>query len=243
MEELSQKKKIIEQTFSKYPKNFEIDDKKVEKFAILIDFLLSENEKYNLTAIRDFETAVAKHIYDSITIAPYLPENSEIVDVGSGAGFPALPLAILRPDLKITALDSTEKKVGFIVKAAELLGLTNVTGVCGRAEELSASGEPLRERFDACVARSVAELRVLSEFCLPFVKKDGIFLAMKSENALHEINEAENATKALGCHAAPQKISLYQADNDGRMVWIYRKTDPTSEKYPRKFAQIKKKPL
>ena len=123
------------------------------------------------------------------------------------------------------------------------MGLGNVTGVCGRAEELSAYGEPLRERFDACTARSVAELRVLAEFCLPFVKKDGVFLAMKSENALHEIKEAENATKTLGCRAAPQKISLYRSDNDGRMVWIYQKTDPTPEKYPRKFALIKKKPL
>lgn len=243
MEKLPLKKNIIEQVFAKYPKICGINDEKVKNFAILLDFLLSENEKYNLTAIRDFEQAAAKHIYDSITIAPYLSENAEIVDVGSGAGFPALPLAILRPDLKITALDSTEKKVGFIVNASELLGLKNISGVCGRAEELSAPGELLREKFDACAARSVAELRVLAEFCLPFVKKGGIFLAMKSENALHEIKEAENATKTLGCRAAPQKISLYRSDNDNRMVWIYQKTDPTPEKYPRKFALIKKKPL
>ena len=243
MENLSEKKNVIEQMFANYPKITGIDDKTLSKFAILTDFLLSENEKYNLTAIRSFEQAVQKHIYDSITIAPYLSKNAKIVDIGSGAGFPALPLAILRPDLKVVAVDSTAKKVGFINQVAELLELSNATAVCGRAEELSAPGEAFRERFDCCVARSVAELRILSEFCIPFVKKSGIFLAMKSQSALHEIKDAENAAKMLGCKSAPNIISLYQSDNDYRMVWIFEKTDKTPDKYPRKFAQIKKKPL
>ena len=240
---LTEKKKQLEQEFEEYPEICEIDDEMVSKFAILTDFLLSENEKYNLTAIRSFDQAIRKHIYDSITISPYIPNGARVVDVGSGAGFPALPLAIVRPDLNITAVDSTAKKVGFICKAAELLGLSNVTGVCGRAEELSAPGETLREKFDVCVARSVAELRVLAEFCLPFVKKDGVFLAMKSQTAEHEIKEAANATKILGCRAAPNAISLYMSDNDERMLWIFRKTDKTPDKYPRAYAQIKKKPL
>ena len=243
MEILSDKKIVIEQMFSKYPKICEIDDEKVEKFAILTDFLLSENEKYNLTAIRSFDQAIQKHIYDSITVSPHIPEGARVIDVGSGAGFPALPLAIIRPDLKITALDSTAKKVGFIDKAAELLGLTNVTAVCGRAEEFAAPGEPLRASFDVCVARSVAELRILAEFCLPFVKEGGIFIAMKSKTAEHEIKEASNAVKTLGCRAAPDEISLYRSGDDDRTVWIFKKTEKTPEKYPRAFAQIKKKPL
>ena len=240
---LSEKKAILEQVFAVYPKICNFDDEMSSKFAILTDFLLSENEKYNLTAIRSFDQVIQKHIYDSITISPYIPENAEVVDIGSGAGFPALPLAIVRPDLKITAVDSTAKKVGFICKAAELLKLQNVAAACGRAEELSAPGEKLRERFDCCVARSVAELRVLAEFCLPFVKKGGIFLAMKSQSASHEINEAKNAAKTLGVAAEPNQISLYRSGEDDRTVWIFQKTDKTPDKYPRAYAQIKKKPL
>ena len=240
---LSEKKRILEQMFLKYPKICDFDDEKLSKFAILTDFLLSENEKYNLTAIRSFDQAIQKHIYDSITISPYIPENAEVVDIGSGAGFPTLPLAIARPDLKITAVDSTAKKVGFIRKAADLLELTNVDGVCGRAEELSAPGETLREMFDCCVARSVAELRVLAEFCLSFVKKGGIFLAMKSQSASHEINEAKNAVKTLGAAPEPEQMSLYRSGDDDRTVWIFKKTDKTPDKYPRAYAQIKKKPL
>ena len=240
---LSEKKEMLEQMFADYPKICEIDGEMLSKFAILTDFLLSENEKYNLTAIRSFDQAIRKHIYDSITISPYIPNGASVVDIGSGAGFPALPLAIVRPDIKVTAIDSTAKKVGFVCKAAELLRLSNVTGVCGRAEELSAIGCDLREKFDICVARSVAELRILTELCLPFAKKGGCFLAMKSQSALHEINEAENALQKLGCRKAPRQISLYQSDEDERVVWEFEKTDKTPDKLPRKFAQIKKKPL
>ena len=243
MDYISEKKEIIEQVFANYPKICDINDEMASKFVILTEFLLSENEKYNLTAIRDFDQAISKHIYDSVTISPYIPKGAFVVDIGSGAGFPALPLAIIRPDLNITAVDSTAKKVDLIKKASELLKIDNINAVCGRAEELSAIEAELREKFDVCVARSVAELRILAEICVPFVKKDGLFISMKSKTAEHELKEGEKATNLLGCPSIPKKISLYRSNEGERMIWIFKKTEKTPPKYPRKFAQIKKKPL
>ena len=212
------------------------------KFCELTRFLLSENEKYNLTAIRNVEGVIKNHLFDSVSIAKLLPENAKIIDVGSGAGFPALPLAIVRPDLRIIALDSTQKKSDFTKAAAKLLDLHNIDAISARAEELVSDLPTFREHFDAAVARSVASLPVLSELCLPFVKLGGMLVAMKSKSAEHELEESKNAFRLLG--GKPELITLYESREDEiRCAFVISKIAPTPSKYPRAYAQIKKKPL
>ena len=223
----------------------ELTDEQREKFYSFAVRLLEENEKYNLTAIRTFEGVVKKHFYDSVTVAASIPKNYSVIDVGTGAGFPSLPLAIVRPDLKITSLDSTEKKVNFVKMTAEMLGLDNVTAVFGRAEELAAPGSPYRDSFGCAIGRSVASLPILCELCLPFVKPNGIFLSMKSATAEHEIAESENARRILCAEPAVERKTLYTdpETSDVRMLFVIRKTSRTPEKYPRAYGRIKNKPL
>ena len=199
-----------------------------------------------------------------------IPEGAELLDIGSGAGFPALPLAIIRPDIKVTALDSTEKKVEYIRTTAEILGLQNVSTLYGRAEELSAAPaeerekserrenkgkkarpEPkadtfmgLRESFDIVIARSVASYNLLSELCIPFLKVGGKFISMKGEKALHEAKEGENALYLLGCVQKCEIVKPYSIDPEtDKLFFVTTKRSKTPAKYPRKYAQIKKKPL
>ena len=156
----------------------------------------------------------------------------------------SLPLAIARPDLHITALDSTTKKLGFVKSAAESLGLSNVTTLCGRAEELGSQPE-YREKFDVCCARAVAALPVLSELCIPFVKIAGTFLAMKGSKAQEEFDSAQSALSRLGCpQASIETLTLYTWNAlECRGMILARKSASTLLEFPRKYAQILKKPL
>ena len=149
-----------------------IDDGKAALLCEFADILIETNKTTNLTAITSPNEVILKHFVDCASISLHIPSNSSVIDVGCGAGFPSIPLAIVRPDLKITSLDSTGKKVDFVTAAAKTLSLSNITPICGRAEELPS----LREKFDVCTSRAVARLNVLSELCIPFVRKGGIFL-------------------------------------------------------------------
>ncbi len=211
--------------------------------------LVEENEKKNLTAITDAEGVLLLHFIDSL--APLFPalkefspkEGARLIDVGAGAGFPTLPLAILREDLAITALDATEKKVAFIRDMAEELGLPGVTPLAGRAE-LLAKGE-LREAFDLATARAVASLPVLLELTAPFVKKGGLILAMKGPGAEEEIARARHAAGELKCKVIFTKeyqISDGVAKYDRTMI-LLRKTGETPFQFPRPYAKITGKPL
>ena len=234
---------VTDKVFSELGIACDWNDETRGKFRKLAELLLSENEKYNLTAIRTLDGVIKNHFFDSTTVAPYLPQGARIIDVGSGAGFPALPLAIVRPDLRIVALDSTQKKTDFTKMAASLLELTNIDAISARAEELVRDVPMLRESFDCTVARSVAALPILSELCVPFVKVGGVLAAMKSESASHELNESRKALEMLGCGDA-KIIPLYQSREDEvRTLFLIEKTGATPEKYPRAYAQIKKKPL
>ena len=231
-----------ENVFKKLGKECEWSEIERERFYLLATRLLEENEKYNLTAIRTLDGVIQKHFYDSAAAAIAIPKNASVIDIGSGAGFPTLPLAIIRPELKLTPVDSTEKKVNFIRDTAKLLGLTNVNPVFGRAEDLAKTD--MRNGFSCAIARSVAALPIICELCLPFVKPNGIFVAMKSEIALHEIEESENARKALGARRDVTLTELYVDDNgDKRMLFTISKTSRTPDNYPRNYGQIKKKPL
>ena len=204
------------------------------------EFLVSENEKYNLTALTAPEDVAVKHFLDSLLPLKFgfPPQGASVIDVGSGAGLPAIPLAVARPDLDVTALDATEKKVAFIAEAAQVAG-AKVTAVAARAEE--AAKPPLRGSFDCAVSRGVAALNVLCELCMPFVKVGGVFLAYKGRGADAELAEAKNAIAVLGGEVERvERAGLGEAE---RALVFIRKVKPTHEVYPRAFAKIKKKPL
>ena len=222
-------------------------DEFVEKFYNLTEFMLEFNKKTNLTALRDERSVISRHIADCLLAAKHLPESGTVLDVGSGGGMPALPFAIVRPDLKIVALDATAKKTAYIASAAEHLVLKNVSILTGRAEELGTDAK-YREKFDVCSARAVAELRVLLEWCVPFIKPNGYFLSLKGKNAITELENAQNALKQLSCKVeTDEKVTLIEpgeeTEENDRHNFIIKKTKPTDKKYPRKNAQISKNPL
>ena len=171
----------------------ELNEKQMEQFATLADFLLETNKVINLTAIRDIDGVYMKHFLDSLTLLKAIPENTQnIADIGSGAGFPGLPLAIAKPDIKITMIESIGKKASFIQKSIDLLGLSNAKIINERAEKFSMHNK-ISEGFDVVTARAVTALPELIQLCIPLVKKDGVMIAMKSENK----DELELAERVL----------------------------------------------
>ena len=207
--------------------------------------MLCENEKYNLTAIVDPDKIILNHYADCATLASRLKKGATVIDVGCGAGFPTLPLAIVRPDLKILAVDSTAKRVNYVAETASLLGLDNVTAVTMRAEDGGKAPE-YREKFDYATARAVAEMRVLAELALPFVKVGGEFVAMKGKNAEFELSSAKKAIATLGGRdVAVEEITLKDGKSEPltHPLIIVKKKEKTPASYPRPFAQISKKPL
>jgi len=221
----------------------EISDSLIEKLEIYAKELKEWNEKINLTAIKDDEGIAIKHFIDSLMLLKYvnIPENSEIIDVGTGAGFPGLVIAAARSDVKVTLLDSTGKKLKVVADIAEKMGLSNYEILNMRAEEAGQKKE-YREQFDFATARAVAELRVLSEYCLPFVKKDGYFISMKGALAEQEIENAANALKTLS-GKIEEKYNFDLCSQGERNIIKIKKISQIPTKYPRVSAQIAKKPL
>ncbi len=217
-----------------------LSEMELDRFDYLCQRLLRWNEHVNLTAITDPDEIVIKHFVDSLTLMPYtdLPHGANVIDVGCGAGFPGLPIIIHRPDLNITFLDSVGKKLSFISEALSNSGLLGET-VHVRAEEL-AHQKTHREKFDLAVSRAVASLNILAEYCLPFVKPGGYFIAMKG--AQDEVELGSNAIKQLGGEIE-QVVSLKLPNNDERNLIIVKKISQTSSKYPRKSKKISTKPL
>lgn len=214
-----------------------------EKLSAFCDYLLEQNKLFNLTAIKTPESAALLHFADSLTLAQYIPENAEILDIGSGAGFPAIPLAIARPDIHVTALDSTLKRVNFINSACQLLGLSNISAVCHRAEDVT--GGIFKDKFDIVTARAVASYPVLLELALPAVKVGGMFVAMKSKDVSRETEGIERVLKQLSISKPVFNVSqiAYNGEVFERCIVELTKLDITPQKYPRAYAQIKKKPL
>ena len=213
-------------------------------FWDLTERMLSVNEQMNLTAVRDVESVIYLHYADSLMIADAIPEGATLCDVGCGAGFPSLPLAIARPDLSFFALDSTDKKVRYVAETAELLGFGDrFDARSARAEELG-QGE-CRERFQCVTARAVSNLRMLSELCLPLVAVGGAFLSMKGANWEAEYKDAENAIRQLGGRLADaREFEIRNGENsEKRCLLVIEKAMPTPAKYPRSWGKIKNKPL
>ncbi len=214
----------------------------VERFDKYAEMLVQTNKTLNLTAITEPDEIVTKHFCDCLTLLNEveIPENASLIDVGTGAGFPGVVLLIARPDLKITLMDSTKKRLTFVESVVNELGLmANV--VHFRAEEAGKNPD-FREKYDFATARAVANMQTLSEYCLPFLKKGGIFAAMKGAKASDELVTAKGAIKILGGEILPAKeFSLF--DCGERSILLVKKISQTPPKYPRPSAQIAKKPL
>jgi 16S rRNA (guanine527-N7)-methyltransferase len=221
-----------------------LTDKQKEQFNKYYEMLTDWNENINLTAITDKDEVWLKHFEDSLSIVKIkdMDHTESVIDVGTGAGFPGLPIKIAYPHIKLTLLDSLDKRIRFLEAVVRELGLTDVTCIHGRAEDFSRSPE-YREKYDLCVSRAVAGLSVLSELCIPFVKPGGSFVAYKSEKAEAEIAEAENALAILnGRIKTTEEFTL--SDNVQKRVLIdIEKTGLTPEKYPRRAGVPAKKPL
>lgn len=219
-----------------------IDNEKASLFCDLSNLLIETNKITNLTAITDEKEIILKHYIDCAAVSKLIPEDACVIDIGCGAGFPSLPLAICRPDLSVTSLDSTGKKIDFVNMAIAHLGLNKSKAVCARAEEFVSEN---REVYDACVSRAVARLNMLAELCLPFVRVDGTFIAMKSSKGADELAEAARGVATLGGrHAETVKVEFCLEDQEiQRELQVYVKAKHTPNQYPRKYAQILKKPL
>lgn len=224
-------------------------DEALAKLSSFTERLIEVNQQMNLTAITEPKEIAAKHIADSLTCIKHIKPGAKLLDVGSGAGFPAIPIAICRPDVSVTALDSTAKKIRFISDTADILEISNLNVITGRAEELCSKAKkdhPLyREKYDVVTARAVARLNVLCELCLPFVKLGGRFISMKSLLASDEIDEARQAIKILGGEIA-ENVSLSIACDGkelSRSLIIIQKIANTPNNYPRSYSSLNKKPL
>lgn len=215
---------------------FTLTEKNAESFSLYAKMLVEWNEKINLTAITDEEGIFEKHFLDSILPLSMMeiPEGARLIDVGTGAGFPSIPMKIMRDDLEITLLDSLYKRLRFLSELTAALEI-KAKRIHSRAEEGSRN-EELREKFDVATARAVAALPVLAEYCLPYVKKGGIFLALKGPN--EEIAEARSAIKILGGEV--EEVKDYELPcGDKRRLIVIRKQRATPTKYPRTTAKIK----
>ena len=215
-----------------------------ELLSLLTERLSAMNAVMNLTAVRDEEGIVFLHYADSLKISALIPPAAKVCDVGCGAGFPSLPLAIARADLSILALDSTDKKVRYVAETAEMLGVSDVLSAqTARAEVLGQGAE--RESFDVVTARAVSNLRMLSELCLPLVRVGGAFLSMKGANWEAEWADAEGAVKALGGEL--ERVETFDIRNgeavEKRAILVIRKASATPKAYPRAWGKIKSKPL
>ncbi len=221
----------------------ELDKTTLERFDAYMKLVIEWNEKINLTSITEHDEFIVKHFCDSISLLGNveLKKGAKVIDIGTGAGFPAIPLKIVRPDLDITMLDSLNKRLVFISdEVLPALGL-EADVIHARAEELS-KDKKYRESFDAAVSRAVANLSALSEYCLPFVKVGGTFAAMKGPDCDNEVNVAANAIELLGGECIDIK-RFDLPDGSTRCIAVIEKTKPTPAKYPRRGVKISKSPL
>lgn len=224
--------------------NIKLTNRMIEQFSNYYDLLIEWNQKINLTAITEFDDVIDKHFLDSVALGHYLQLEKpwNVLDLGTGAGFPGIPLKIMFPQLKVLLADSLNKRVRFLGEVIRELKLQDIRAVHGRAEEL-AHQNIYRESFDLCVSRAVAHLSVLSEYCLPFLKPEGVFVGYKSAGVQDEVMQAEKAIQILGGRL--RGVEEYQLPETeyGRSFVFVDKVRQTPKKYPRKAGMPGKEPL
>ena len=224
--------------------NIELTDTQYNQFIKYYEMLIKKNEVMNLTAITEFDEVISKHFVDSISLIKVLDvtKDYEIIDIGTGAGFPGIPLKIAFSNLKITLLDSLNKRVNFLNEVIDELGLKDITALHGRAEDYAKKGQ-LREKFDVCVSRAVANLSTLSEYCLPYVKVGGRFISYKSEKLTEELDAASKAINVLGGKIDKKEEFVLPETEIYRTFMIIDKVKETPNKYPRKAGTPSKEPI
>ena len=220
----------------------ELTDSQLNAFETYYDMLIDRNKVMNLTAITEFDEVMDKHFLDSVYLfrSIKLEADYKLIDIGTGAGFPGIPLKIVFPELKITLLDSLNKRVGFLNDVIEELNLNDIEAIHGRAEDI-ARDKAYRASYDIAVSRAVANLSTLSEYCLPFVKIGGKFVSYKSGDCADEVDNAKAAIHLLG--GKINKIDEFSYSNNSRSFIVIDKVMNTSNKYPRKAGLPSKKPL
>ncbi|MFR0802519.1 MAG: 16S rRNA (guanine(527)-N(7))-methyltransferase RsmG [Suilimivivens sp.] len=217
-----------------------------EQFLLYYNMLIEWNSFMNLTAITDFDEVLKKHFTDSVSLIRAIPDlgekNYRMIDIGTGAGFPGIPLKIVFPNISVVLLDSLNKRVNFLKEVISKLQLTDITAMHGRAEDFAQNKE-YRESFDLCVSRAVANLATLSEYCLPFVKKNGRFISYKSEKVSEEFEISGKAISVLGGEYENQ-VTFELPDSDiYRNLFVIKKKSATPGKYPRKAGLPSKEPI
>lgn len=219
-----------------------LDEEQIQKFYKYMELLLEWNEKINLTAIVEPRDVILKHFVDSLTICKELQKNKTLADIGTGAGFPGIPVKILRPDLDITLIDSLNKRVNFLTMVIEALKLEKIIALHGRIEDFG-KNKKYREKFDYVTSRAVANLSTLSEYMIPLVKIGGKCICMKGSNINEELKNAEKAIKTLGGKIEKVDTFLLPDTDMGRNIILIKKEKATPNKYPRKAGTPAKEPI
>ena len=224
--------------FDRY--HYKLSNEQVILFKKYYDLLIEWNEKFNLTTITSQKDVIVKHFLDSVTALSFIPQGSSVLDLGCGAGFPGIPLKIMRPDIKLTLVDSVNKKIMFLDEVITSLSLGNVVAMHARAEDLAIT-DAFREKYDVVVSRAVANMSTLSEYCIPFVQIDGVFIAYKSKDWQLELEQSQNAIKLLGGKVC-KKVE-FDIENNQRCLIIVEKKSKTPQNYPRSKNKPRISPL